>query len=42
MIGATRQWVSSTLDKFEAAGLISRDGEHIVVIDRRGLLERSF
>lgn len=41
MIGATRQWVSATMDQFESAGLITRKGDHIVVADRHGLLERS-
>lgn len=41
MIGATRQWVSLTLERFEKASLVARDGAYIVVLDRKRLLERS-
>lgn len=37
MIGATRQSISTTLDKFERKRLIERHGDHIRIIDVTGL-----
>ena len=41
MIGATRQWVSLSLERFEREGIVARDGSHIVVLDEKQLLNRS-
>ena len=41
MIGATRQWVSLTLERFEREGIVARDGPLIVVLDENRLLDRS-
>ena len=41
MIGATRQWVSLTLERFEREGIVARDGPLIVVLDEKRLLDRS-
>jgi len=41
MIGATRQWVSMTLERFEKEGIVARDGSLIVVLDEKLLLDRS-
>lgn len=37
MIGSTRQAVAHTLDRFEKAGLISREGRHIRITNAAGL-----
>lgn len=41
MVGSTRQWVSSTLEKFEKDGLIVRKGQSLVILDPVGLEQRS-
>lgn len=41
MIGATRQWVSLTLERFQNDGIVARHGSLIVVLDEKRLLERS-
>ncbi|MBT6429092.1 MAG: Crp/Fnr family transcriptional regulator [Rhodospirillaceae bacterium] len=41
MIGATRQWVSLTLERFEKEGIVARDDSLIVVLDEKRLLEKS-
>jgi CRP-like cAMP-binding protein len=38
MVGATRSWVSVTLNGLKRDGLITCDGRHLVVVDRKGLL----
>ena len=41
MIGATRQWVSLTLERFEKEGIVARDSSLIVVLDEKRLLDQS-
>jgi CRP-like cAMP-binding protein len=41
MIGATRQWVSATMEKFERESLIGRHSGQIVIHDRARLMQRS-
>ena len=41
MIGATRQWVSLTLERFEKEGIVARDETRIIVLDEKRLLDRS-
>jgi CRP-like cAMP-binding protein len=41
MIGATRQWVSLTMERFEKEGIVARDGTLIVVLDEKQLLDQS-
>ncbi len=38
MVGATRSWVSVTLNGLRRDGFITFDGRHLVVVDREGLL----
>ena len=41
MIGATRQWVSQTLERFEKDHCVARDGSRIILLDYERLLEKS-
>ena len=41
MIGATRQWVSQTLERFEKDHCVARDGSRIILLDHGRLLEKS-
>lgn len=41
MIGATRQWVSATMDQFEESGLVTRRAGRIAIVDKEGLRARS-
>jgi CRP-like cAMP-binding protein len=41
MIGATRQWVSLTLERFGKEGIVARDDSLIIVLDEKRLLDRS-
>jgi CRP/FNR family cyclic AMP-dependent transcriptional regulator len=41
MIGATRQWVSLTLRRFESEGVIACEGRRMVVLDPKALLAMS-
>jgi len=41
MIGATRQWVSQTLERFEKEEIVARNATVIVVLDEKRLLDRS-
>lgn len=41
MIGATRQWVSLTLERLEKEGIVARDSSLIVILDENRLLDWS-
>jgi hypothetical protein len=38
MVGATRQWVSLTLRRFEGEGIIASEGRRMTVLDPEALL----
>lgn len=37
MVGATRQWITASLRRFERSGLISYENQRMVILDRMGL-----
>jgi CRP-like cAMP-binding protein len=39
MVGSTRQWVTSTLERFRKQGIVALDGRRLVILDPAALRE---